>query len=94
MTALGRCADIWGSDADQFIPDRWQAGAAAWKVRASEATRNAYLPFGRGPRKCPGQVYGLIALDIFVAALIRHCRWERSSGAGALLHIEPRQPAW
>ncbi|KAF2440212.1 cytochrome P450 [Karstenula rhodostoma CBS 690.94] len=40
------CRDesFWGSDADQFKPERWEHVRPGWQ----------YTPFGGGPRACPG----------------------------------------
>jgi len=45
--ALHRDTTLWGLDADQFIPERWEAVRGGYK----------YLPFGGGPRMCVGRKY-------------------------------------
>jgi cytochrome P450 len=47
VTALHRRKDLWGEDAEDFRPERWEKiqGQGAW----------IYQPFGGGPRNCPGQ---------------------------------------
>ncbi|KAF4628927.1 hypothetical protein G7Y89_g9221 [Cudoniella acicularis] len=47
VTALHRRKDLWGDDAEEFRPERWEKikGQGAWM----------YQPFGGGPRNCPGQ---------------------------------------
>ncbi|KAI6093440.1 cytochrome P450 [Hypoxylon rubiginosum] len=40
-----RRTDIWGDDADQFRPERWETVKPLFQ----------YLPFNAGPRICPGQ---------------------------------------
>lgn len=42
--AMHRRKDIWGPDAEAFIPERWQAEPRPW----------SYLPFSAGRRMCPG----------------------------------------
>lgn len=39
-----RDPDIWGPDAEEFLPERWENARPTWE----------YLPFGGGPRQCPG----------------------------------------
>ncbi|RDL35873.1 putative cytochrome P450 alkane hydroxylase [Venustampulla echinocandica] len=46
---LHRRKDIYGPDADEFKPDRWETLRAGW----------AYLPFNGGPRICIGQQFAL-----------------------------------
>ncbi|KAI9928657.1 hypothetical protein ASPWEDRAFT_65708 [Aspergillus wentii DTO 134E9] len=48
--ALHRRQDIWGPDADEFRPERWdELKPAAWQ----------FLPFNGGPRACVGQLFAL-----------------------------------
>ena len=43
--AMHHSKDIWGEDANEYRPDRWNDIRPEW----------AYTPFGGGPRICPGQ---------------------------------------
>ncbi|KAK7702740.1 hypothetical protein SLS57_011239 [Botryosphaeria dothidea] len=47
--AMHRRKDIWGPDADKFIPERWDNLRPGWE----------YLPFNGGPRICIGQQLAL-----------------------------------
>ncbi|KAK3393049.1 putative cytochrome P450 protein, partial [Podospora didyma] len=49
--SLHRRKDIFGADADEFRPERWEASIlrAGWN----------YIPFQGGPRICPGQQFTL-----------------------------------
>lgn len=42
---MHRRRDIWGPDADLFVPERWQNRKVGWE----------FLPFNGGPRICIGQ---------------------------------------
>jgi len=42
---MHRRKDIWGDDADQFKPERWDGRKMDW----------SYLPFSGGPRICLGR---------------------------------------
>jgi len=46
---MHRRKDIWGSDADEFRPERWVNRKVGWE----------YLPFNGGPRICIGQQFAL-----------------------------------
>ncbi|KZL82686.1 cytochrome p450 [Colletotrichum incanum] len=50
---LHRRADLWGEDADEFVPERWErkrgTAGAAWH----------FVPFNGGPRICIGQQLAL-----------------------------------
>lgn len=50
LYALQRQKDIWGKDAEEFRPERWET------MKPSHWT---YLPFGGGPRFCPGYELGM-----------------------------------
>ena len=50
-SALHRRSDLWGEDASEFRPERWEkqtANDTAWR----------FLPFSAGPRQCIGQGLG------------------------------------
>ena len=40
---------IWGEDAMEFAPDRWEEG------KITERQKNAFIPFSYGPRACVGR---------------------------------------
>ena len=43
--AMHRDVSLWGSDANEFRPERWENLKPGWK----------YVPFGGGPRICLGR---------------------------------------
>ncbi|KAL8882703.1 MAG: hypothetical protein Q9198_000336 [Flavoplaca austrocitrina] len=43
--AMHKRKDIWGEDAEEFKPDRWESIRPGW----------GYVPFGGGPRICIGR---------------------------------------
>lgn len=65
MLALHRDAEIWGEDADEFRPERFEGGVA-------EACKypQAYLPFGFGSRICVGQNFALMEVKIMLSLLL------------------------
>ncbi|KFY66280.1 hypothetical protein V496_02116 [Pseudogymnoascus sp. VKM F-4515 (FW-2607)] len=46
---MHRRRDIWGDDADIFVPERWEKRKVGWE----------FLPFNGGPRICIGQQFAL-----------------------------------
>lgn len=42
VLAMQRREDIWGEDAQEFVPERWEGRKRGWE----------YLPFNGGPRIC------------------------------------------
>ena len=60
LYALQRQKDVWGEDAEEFRPERWDT------IRPSHW---AYLPFGGGPRLCPGYQLGLAQIAYAVVRI-------------------------
>jgi cytochrome P450 len=48
---LHRRRDLWGEDADEFVPERWE--------KKRSGTSWHYVPFNGGPRICIGQQFAL-----------------------------------
>lgn len=63
---LHRKKDLWGTDAEDFNPDRFSS--------ANEAQRHshAFLPFSEGPRNCIGKQYALLAIKIILVKFLRN----------------------
>ncbi|OTA88363.1 hypothetical protein M434DRAFT_80417 [Hypoxylon sp. CO27-5] len=62
--AMHRRKDIYGDDAHQFRPERWEGDSLkdiGW----------AYLPFNGGPRLCLGQEFALLEVTYTVARLVQ-----------------------
>ncbi|KID69350.1 cytochrome P450 52A11, partial [Metarhizium hybridum] len=62
--AMHRRKDIYGQDADEFRPERWEGDSLrdiGW----------AYLPFNGGPRLCLGQEFALLEVAYTVARLVQ-----------------------
>jgi len=53
--------DIWGEDAEEFKPERWQGKRVGWE----------YLPFNGGPRICLGQQFALTEAGYVVTRLMQ-----------------------
>lgn len=59
-----RHKDLWHAP-DGFDPSRFQAG------REKEIRPGSYMPFGQGPRVCPGAAFATIEATLILARLIR-----------------------
>jgi benzoate 4-monooxygenase len=55
--------EIWGSDADEFVPDRWD--------NLTERQKNGFIPFSYGPRSCVGRNVAEMELALIVATTFR-----------------------
>lgn len=60
--AMHRRKDVYGPDAEDFNPDRWNENLRpGW----------AYLPFNGGPRVCIGQIYALTEASYTIVRLLQ-----------------------
>jgi len=65
---LHRNRQYWGEDAASFKPERFTP--AANKKRH----RFAYVPFSAGPRRCIGDIFGIIEMQIHLGIMARQFR--------------------
>ncbi|KAF2006585.1 cytochrome P450 52A11 [Amniculicola lignicola CBS 123094] len=63
--AMHRRKDIYGEDALQFRPERWEDGTLLRNVGYG------YLPFNGGPRVCLGQEFALLEAGYTVARIVQ-----------------------
>lgn len=54
---------IWGADADDFRPERWQT--------ATPRQKNAFIPFSYGPRSCVGRNVAEMEMKLIIATWAR-----------------------
>lgn len=59
--SMHRRKDLYGEDADEFRPERWDALRVGW----------GYLPFNGGPRICVGQQFALTEAGYTVVRLVQ-----------------------
>ncbi|MCO5591705.1 hypothetical protein L7F22_045696 [Adiantum nelumboides] len=62
--------ELWGEDASQFKPQRFEQGIA----RACKHPL-AYMPFAFGPRNCVGQTFALMEAKIVLSMILRKYRF-------------------
>ncbi|KIW07572.1 uncharacterized protein PV09_01527 [Verruconis gallopava] len=58
---MQRRNDLWGEDADTFIPERWEGRKMDW----------SFLPFSGGPRICLGQQYAITEASFLIVRLLQ-----------------------
>ncbi|KAM3259399.1 hypothetical protein ACQJBY_050929 [Aegilops geniculata] len=74
LMMLHRSKEIWGRDADEFNPMRFEKGSLG-------AAKNMYamLAFSCGPRGCPGRNYAMIEVQTVMAMILRRFSFSLSS---------------
>lgn len=73
--ALARDKQSWPDAAEEFWPERFEAGGADAAVDF-RGTDFELLPFGAGRRMCPGMAFGLANVELPLASLLLHFDWE------------------
>lgn len=58
---MHRRTDLWGIDAEEFRPERWEGRKIGWE----------YLPFNGGPRICLGQQHALTTAGYVITRLLQ-----------------------
>ncbi|KAF7122057.1 hypothetical protein CNMCM5793_000012 [Aspergillus hiratsukae] len=58
---MHRHRDLWGPNADEFVPERWDKRQSGWE----------YLPFNGGARICLGQKFALTNVSYVIVRLLQ-----------------------
>ncbi|XP_015068173.1 cytochrome P450 714A1-like [Solanum pennellii] len=73
IPTLHRDPDIWGRDANEFKPERFQNG-----VSGACKLPQVYIPFGLGPRLCLGRNFAMVQLKVVISLIISKFRFSLS----------------
>ncbi|KAG8626585.1 hypothetical protein KVT40_005530 [Elsinoe batatas] len=60
--------EIWGSDADEFVPERWE--------KVTEKQKEAFIPFSTGPRACVGRNVAEMELALIISTVFHRYDFE------------------
>jgi len=71
--------EIWGEDAYEFNPDRFD--------RLTPIQKKAFMPFGGGARVCLGMAFSLLEQKIFLIKLLK--RYEITMDPESVLEVSP-----
>ncbi|KQJ81557.2 hypothetical protein BRADI_5g01397v3 [Brachypodium distachyon] len=83
---IGRDPKAW-TDPDEFRPERFLAGGdgeGVGPLPGPKETTVRMMPFGAGPRYCPGMGLGILQARCFLAALVREFEWAEEGGCGGV----------
>jgi cytochrome P450 len=72
---IQRHPDRW-EDAQTFMPSRWLSDLPPSALQ----DRMAFIPFGQGPRVCPGKRFAEVELQAILSELMRSCDFSRPWG--------------
>ncbi|KAJ6600393.1 cytochrome P450 [Mycena vulgaris] len=92
ILAINRDPAIWGPDADQFIPERWERPAISTSI---PGVWSSMLTFLGGPRACIGFRFSLVELKALLFTLVRSLEFELAvpaSDIGRLTMTIVQQP--
>ena len=80
-------AHVWGSDADEFRPERFLDWSDKAVSKASKERRAAYMPFGGGKHLCPGRNLAKAEILGVVVALTVMFEVEDTASPGAPISV-------
>ncbi|KAL8743873.1 MAG: hypothetical protein Q9184_008064 [Pyrenodesmia sp. 2 TL-2023] len=67
--AVNGNTELWGSDATEFKPERWQRSTSGLATETM-STNYQFLTFLHGPRSCIGQSFAMGEFQCLVAAWV------------------------
>ena len=70
LTRRDGVADRFVAQAAQFQPERWLPGATGTAAQMTAGARRTSMPFGAGPRICPGRYLALLEMKVAIATLL------------------------
>ena len=67
--AVNRSPELWGPDAEDFVPERWMPGTGDPNTGSADS-RYSFITFLHGPRSCIGQGFAFTELKCLLAGLV------------------------
>lgn len=85
MGDIGRDPKAWAAPGE-FRPERFLPGGEAEGVGPLPGPNNReirMMPFGAGPRYCPGMGLAMLHVKCFLSAMVREFRWAPPSSSSS-----------
>ena len=79
LTRRDSVADAPVPQSAQFQPERWLPGATGAAAQMTAGARRTSMPFGAGPRICPGRYLARLEMKMAIATLLSHFDIDRVS---------------
>ncbi|CAG9982392.1 unnamed protein product [Clonostachys byssicola] len=73
---INRSTEVWGTDADKFIPERWITEAGKPNQTGGANSNYDFVTFLHGPRSCIGQNFARAEMRCLLAAMATSFSWE------------------
>ncbi|KAJ5429860.1 hypothetical protein N7491_006876, partial [Penicillium cf. griseofulvum] len=70
--SVNRSTDLWGPQAETFLPERWIDPAGTPNITGGTETKSPLLTFLHGPRNCIGQGFAKAELLTLVAVFVQN----------------------
>ena len=67
------------SEVDRFLPERWNRTDDAAVQRCPVHDARSMMPFGHGPRTCPGRALSILEMNVALSRLVRNFVIEATS---------------
>lgn len=71
LQVINRDKKYWGKNANDFYPERFHVD----NMKNVNVNPYSYMSFSKGPRNCIGEKYGMMALKILLAHLLRNFKF-------------------
>ena len=72
LTRRDSVSDAHVPQAALFQPERWLPGPTGAAAQMASTAKRTSMPFGAGPRMCPGRYLALLEMKVAIATLLTH----------------------
>ncbi|CAH0047114.1 unnamed protein product [Clonostachys solani] len=73
---INRSTEVWGTDADKLLPERWVTGAGKPNQTGGANSNYDFVTFLHGPRSCISQNFARAEMRCLLAAMVTSFAWD------------------